>query len=86
MRFFTQSGLFENEIGPEMLHSGHETRALEEYQRNKPSTTDYMSILSYCVKFSWLYVCWMLDSSTPSPTSFLKYVISLFSEYSTCSI
>ena len=43
----TQSGLFENEIGPELSPpSVREIRTLQECQRDKEYTTDYVSILS----------------------------------------
>ena len=46
-RIIRQSGLFENEIEPGVLHSSvQQTRALDEYEMYKPSATDYVSILS----------------------------------------
>ena len=42
-----QSGLLENEIGTGVLQSSiQQTRALQEYQKHKPSVTGYVSVLS----------------------------------------
>ena len=46
-KIITQSGMFENEIGPGLLESSvRQTHALQEYQRHRPCATDYVSILS----------------------------------------
>ena len=59
-RIITQSGMFENEIGPRILQSSiQQTRALEEYKRHKLSATRFVSTLSKCcVKFSQI-VCFL---------------------------
>ena len=61
-KIVTQSGLFENEIGPGVLNSSiQQIRLLEEYQMHKPSVTEYVSILSkFCEIFAdcMFSECW----------------------------
>ena len=46
-KVFMQSGLFENEIERGVLRSSvQQARALHEYQKHKPCTTHYVSVLS----------------------------------------
>ena len=46
-KIIRQSGMFENEIGPEVFQSNvRQSRTLLEYQRHTPHATDFVSILS----------------------------------------
>ena len=83
-KIITRTGLFENKIGPEALHSrAQQTRALEEYQMHKLSATDMCRFCLGCVKFLQI-VCLLNAGMEHSRSSLVsKYVIILFSG---CSI
>ena len=81
----TQSGLFENEIGPGVLQSSvQQTRVLEEYYKAQ-TMWNWLCVVS--VLILWiiytLHVCPTLGWNIPGPTSFSKHLRILFLE---CSI
>ena len=85
--------MFENDIG--LNCSSPALHKHKCYRNTKGTNHAQLNMCRFCpccvklvtsinfTKFCRLYVCWILDHSTPGSTSFLKCVIILFSE---CSI